>query len=136
MIELSEIAPSFSFIQLEGFVKAAERYKPEAFGNADLVMAGPKFSLKFERDRGQIFVDIGSSDTGWEKLEYALLFINQDITEQQLGAPPDVVVLADLAKSHWREIGQLFDDSSNLMAFSIFCKMRSDAFLSGIFSRS
>lgn len=56
MIELSDIAPSFSFIQHEGFVKASDRYKPEEFGNADLVMTGPKFSLKFERDRGQVWL--------------------------------------------------------------------------------
>jgi hypothetical protein len=136
MIELSDIAPSFSFIQHEGFVKALDHFRPEEFGNADLVMAGSKFSLKFERDRGQVFVDIGNSDIGWEKLEYALVFIDDSVTEEQLGAPPEVTRLAELAKSHWREIVQLYGDSANLSAFRDFCKMQSSAFISGIFSKS
>lgn len=136
MIELSDIAPSFFFLQHEGFVKASDHYKPEEFGNADLVMAGPKFSLKFERDRGQVFVDIGNSDIGWEKLEYALVFVDDGITEEQFGEPPEVTQLANLAKSHWKEIVQLYDDSVNLSAFSDFCKKQSSTFISGIFSKS
>ena len=136
MIELSDIAPSFFFIQHQGFVKASDHYKSEEFGNADLIMAGPKFSFRFERDRGQVFVDIGNSDIGWQKLEYALVFIDDSVTEQQLGAPPEVTRLADLAKSHWKEIAQLYSDSTNLSAFTDFCKMRSSALISGIFLKS
>jgi hypothetical protein len=136
MIELSDVAPSFSFIQHEGFVRASGQFRPEEFGNADLVMAGPNFSVKFERDRGQVFVDIGNSEIGWEKLEYALVFVDDGITEEQLGAPPEVTRLADLAKSHWREIVQLYGDSATLSAFRAFCKMRSSDFISRIFSKS
>lgn len=136
MIELLDIAPSFSFILQRDFVKASDRYKPEEFGNADLVMDGAKFSLKFERDRGQVFVDIGGPVVGWEKLEYALIFVDDGITEERLGSPPEVAKLANLTMSHWAKIEQLYTEGTDLSAFRDFCKMRSSALISGIFSKS
>lgn len=135
MVLLSDIAQSFSFIQHEGFVKVSDYYRAEEFGNAELVMAGPKFSLKFERDRGQVFVDIGNSDLGWEKLEYALIFVDESITEEQLGVPPQVARLAELAQSHWTRLTELYGDNANLLALREFCKIRSSALISGIFSK-
>jgi hypothetical protein len=136
MVELSDIAPSFAFVQHEGFVQVSGHYKPEEFGNAVLVMAGQNFSLKFERDRGQIFVDIGNSDIGWEKLEYALIFLDNSIKEEQLGSPPTESRLADLARSNWKKIFQLHEDTVSMSAFKDFCQIQSSNHISRIFSKS
>lgn len=133
MIDLVDMAPAFSFVVDKGFVPSTATYDPQAFGNASLVMAGTEFSLQFERDRGQVFVNIGSDAIGWHKLEYILEFVDNAITQKQLGTPPDMVILANLLQGHWDKIVQLFSDQQKLSQFRAFAKHKTASFLSGLF---
>lgn len=135
MIDLADIAPAFSFVVSKGLVPIAGDYKPQEFGNAAFVMVGAPFSLRFERDRGQVFVDAGSNTAGWYKLEYVLEFVDDSVTQQQLGEPPDPAALADLLKVHWDKVASLFSDSQKTSQLQAFAKQRSAALLSKIFRK-
>lgn len=133
MIDLVDIAPAFLSVVDKGLVPSTATYDPQAFGNASLVMAGTPFSLRFERDRGQVFVNIGSDAVGWHKLEYILEFVDNAITQKQLGAPPDIVILANLLQGHWDKIGHLFSDQQKMSQFRAFAKHKTASLLGGIF---
>lgn len=135
MINLADIAPAFSFVVARGLVPSASEYKPQEFGNATLVMVGAPFSLRFERDRGQVFVDVGSTAAGWHKLENVLEFVDNSITQQQLGEPPDPSVLADLLQGHWDEVVNLFSNPQRTSQLQVFAKQKSAALLSKIFHK-
>ena len=60
VIDLVDLAPAFDFVVREGLVHGARNYQPQAFGNAVVVMVGAPLYLRFQRDRGQVFVDAGS----------------------------------------------------------------------------
>lgn len=138
MISLIEIAPAFSFVLGKDFSPdpSATDYRQGEFGNAVLVMTGPKFSLRFERDRGQVFIDVGSARDGWHKLEYVLEFANPSITQQQLGEPPDSATLADLLLQNWDTVTCLFSDRTQLPLLRDFSKERASTLLSRIFRTS
>jgi len=133
MIDLVDIAPAFSFVINKGLTPSTATYDPQAFGNASLVMAGTPFSLRFERDRGQVFVDVGSDAVGWHKLEYVLEFVDNSITQKQLGAPPDVAVLASLLQGHWAKVAHLLSDRQEMSQFQTFAKQKTASLLGGIF---
>lgn len=135
MIDLADIAPAFSFVVGKGLVPSASDYKPQEFGNASLVIVGAPFSLRFERDRGQVFVDVGSNAAGWHKLEYALEFVDRSITQQQLGEPPDPTILAKLLEGHWDEVVDLFNDLRKTGQFQAFAKQKSTALISKLFRK-
>ena len=96
-------------------------------------MFGTPFSLRLERDRGQVFVDVGSNAAGWHKLEYALEFVDGAITQKQLGASPDAAILADLLQARWDRIVHLFTDSQEMSRFETFAKNKTASLLGGIF---
>jgi hypothetical protein len=133
MIDLTNIAPAFSFVIDMGLVTGASNCKPQEFGNAALVMEGIPFSLRFERDRGQVFVDAGGDATGWYKLEYVLEFVNSSVTQQQLGEPPDIAVMADLLQLNWAKVVHLFGDQQKILQLQAFAKQKSAALLDRIF---
>ena len=135
MIDLVDIAPAFSFVISKGLVPIAGDYEPQAFGNAALVMGGVPFSLRFERDRGQVFVDAGSDAAGWHKLEYVLEFLDDSITQQQLGEPPDPTALANLLQGRWDKMADLFSDQQKTSQLEAFAKQKSAALLSKIFRK-
>lgn len=135
MIDLSEIAPAFSFVVSKGLVPSAGDYGPQEFGNAALVMVGAPFSLRFERDRGQVFVDAGSGAAGWHKLEYILEFVDSSITQQQLGEPPDPTALANLLQVRWDKVADLFSDQQKTSQLQAFDKQKSAALLNKIFRK-
>ena len=135
MIDLADIAPAFSFLMGKGLVPSASDYKPREFGNAALVMVGAPFSLRFERDRGQIFVDVGSNAAGWHKLEYVLEFVDNSVTQQQLGEPPDPTALANLLQVRWDRVADLFSDQQKTSQLQAFAKQKSVALLSKIFRK-
>lgn len=136
MIVLTAIAPDFSFVVGKGLVPSASVYKPEVFGNASLVMVGAPFSLRFQRDRGQVFVDIGSNAVGWQKLEYVLEFVDHSVTEQHLGAPPDPAALAELLRGRWDKVVGLFMDEQKISQLRTFAQQKSAALLGKIFGKS
>lgn len=130
MIGLIDVAPAFSFIANRGLLPGTATYDQQAFGNANLVMDGTPFSLRFQRDRGQVFMDIGNDAAGWYKLEYVLEFVANSITQKQLGEPPDTTLLANLLQGHWDKVTHLFNDQQEMSQLQIFAKQKT-ASLSG-----
>lgn len=135
MIDLADLAPAFSFVVSKGLVPSAGDYESKAFGNAALVMVGAPFSLRFERDRGQVFVDAGTNAAGWHKLEYVLEFVDNSITQHQLGEPPDPTEMANLLQVRWNKVAELFSDRQKISQFQAFAQQKSAALLGKIFRK-
>jgi hypothetical protein len=135
MINLADIAPAFSFVVGKGLVPSASDYRPQEFGNVTVVMVGVPFSLRFERDRGQVFVDVGSNAAGWHKLEYVLEFVDNSVMQQQLGEPPAPTALANLLQGRWDKVADLFSDQKKTSQLQAFAKQKSVALLSKIFRK-
>lgn len=135
MDNLADIAPAFSFVTGRGLVPSIGDYRPQEFGNASLVLVGAPFSLRFERDRGQVFVDAGSSAAGWHKLEYVLEFVDNSVVQQRLGEPPDLAVMANLLQLNWDRVLSLFGDEQRISQLHIFAKQRSAALLGRLFRK-
>ena len=135
MIELAQIAPAFSYIADKGFVSSASGYHPERFGNADLLMVGAPFSLRFLRDRGEVFVDAGSTAGGWHKLENVLEFVDPSITEQQLGSPPDPERMAQLLQEKWDDVVNVFLNQERISELRALGKQKSAALMRQRFRR-
>ena len=123
------------FVVSKGLVPSVGDYKPQEFGNAALVMIGAPFSLRFERDRGQVFVDAGSNAAGWHKLEYVLEFADSSITQQQLGEPPDPADMANLLAMRWDKVADLFSDQQKTSQLQAFARQKSAALLGKIFRK-
>lgn len=135
MIDISDLAPAFSFVVAKGFLPSASDDSPQAFGNAVLVMGGARCSLRFMRDRGQVFVDAGSDAAGWHGLEYVLEFVDKRVTQQQLGKPPDVAAMANLLQLNWDKVVSVFSDQQRTLQLQAFAKQRSAALLGGLFRK-
>lgn len=136
MVDLADLAPAFTFVIGKDFETSVSDYRPQEFGNATLEMAGAQFSLRFERDRGQIFVDAGNKAVGWYKLEYVLEFVDNSLTQQQLGEPPELVVIADLLQMNWDKVANLFDDEQRISQLQEFSKQKSATLLGRLFHNS
>jgi hypothetical protein len=135
MINLADIAPAFLFVAGKGLVPSASDYKPQEFGNASIMMTGAPFSLRFERNRGQVFVDVGSSAVGWHKLEYALEFVENSLTQQYFGEPPDPTTMAGLLQTHWSKVTDLFSDEQKTSQLQAFARQKSDALVGALFRK-
>lgn len=135
MINLIDIAPAFTFILDKGFVPGESEYKPQEFGNAVLVMTGTPFSLRFERDRGQVFIDVGNNIFGWYKLEYVLEFVDCMNAQSQLGTPPEPKLLASLLQELWEKVIALFSTPEETSKLQVFSKQKSTALLDKIFCK-
>ena len=133
MITLADIAPAFSFVFAKGLLPSASDYSPHACSNAWLVMAGSPFSLRFERDRGEVFVDVGNDSAGWHKLEYALEFVDNTVKQENLGEPPNPEVLAILLHPLWDRVADLFNNQRALMQLREFTEQKTSALLGKIF---
>lgn len=61
-----------SLLKNRGFKLIAEEHSDERFGNAFMDFESPEFRLRFVSDRGQVFVDIGSStpNNKWFELRF------------------------------------------------------------------
>jgi hypothetical protein len=137
MINLTDIAPSFSLVTAKGLVPAATSdYRPRQFGNADFVLEGHPFSLRFERDRGQVFVNVGGAEHGWEKLEHVLEFVDEAISQRQLGEPPDPEALSALLELNWDRVTALFSDREKLVQLQSFSREKSATLLERLFRKS
>jgi len=136
LIELSDFAPSFLFLCEQGFAKESGSYLAGRTDSGHLIMSSQKFSMKFTLDRNQVFVDIGSENIGWEKLELALMYVDKSILEKELGAPPKLDLLADLLRANWNEITSIYNNRSKVGKLRNFCKAKSRSFNSGLFPKS
>jgi len=134
MTDLAGIAPAFSFVVDKDFVASASDYRPQEFGNAVLVMTGTSFSLRFERDRGLVFVDAGNDAVGWHKLEYVLEFVDSSVTQQQFGDPPGLAIMANLLQLNWDGVVNLFSDQQEISQLQAFAKQKSAGLLSKLFN--
>ena len=135
MINLVDIASTFSFIADKGLILSAANYDPQAFGDVSLVIAGLPFSLRLVRDRDQVFVDIGNDAAGWYKLEYVLEFVDNSITQKHLSEPPDITLLANLLQGNWDKTSQLFSDEQKMSQLNSFANQKTVDLLSKIFNR-
>jgi hypothetical protein len=98
-------------------------------------MMGAPFSLRFERDRGQVFVDVGSSVAGWQKLEYVLEFVDSSVTQEGLAEAPDPAAMAGLLQARWDEVTSLFNDQQRISQLQAFAKQKSVALLGKLFHK-
>lgn len=136
MIDLGDIAPAFLFVASKGLVPSASTYAPQRFGNALVVMVGSPFSLRIERDRGQVFVDVGSNAAGWHKLEYVLEFVDNSVTQKSLGEPPDTTVMAKLLQLNWDKVASVFSDQEQTSRLRALGKRKSAALVDRLFRKS
>jgi hypothetical protein len=61
-----------------------DTYDEECFGNSVLVFRSKEFRLRFIRDRGQIFIDIGAASySKWYSLEEVLNVLNHHVQINQ-----------------------------------------------------
>ena len=135
LIELSDIAHSFLFLYEQGFVRVSGAYVAGRTDAGHLIMRGPKFSIRFILDWNQVFVDIGSQILGWEKLEYLLMFCDETIVEEELGAPPIVDLMAGLLQFHWSDIVVIYSKRSQIGKLKKFCNLKTKEFISRLFPK-
>ncbi len=135
MLALIDIAPEFIFIESKGFVIRKLEHNPESFGDALIEMAGKPFSLQFVRDRDQVFVNVGNHNSGWNKLEYVLEFVNSSVTQQQIGEPPNVVIMSNIFQENWKSVESLFLDQAKILRLKEFVTNKSNIFIEKIFGR-
>ena len=76
---------------------------------------------------------IGNDAAGWYKLEYVLEFVDNSITQKQLGEPPDITLLANLLQGNWDKIAHLFNDKQKMLQLQAFAKQKTADLLSKIF---
>lgn len=76
-----EISPFFSDLLNEhGFRVVSETHEPQHFGNGLLILESKDLRLRFVRDRGQVFADVGASgqtDDDWHQLQRVMEFLNR-----------------------------------------------------------
>src|SRR5262245_43123459 len=136
MIGLIDIAPAFIFLTDKGFIPGADNYNPQEFGNASLIIIGVPFSIRFQRDRGQVFVDAGNEAIGWYKLEYVLEFVDNSITQKQFDEPPDLTLMANLLQKHWDQVVKLFNNQQQVLQLQVFTKQQTVDFLKKVFDKT
>lgn len=132
MIHISDIAPQFAYLIDKGLSPTKGDYSAKDFGNAFLVMAGPVFSIRFERDRGDVFVDIGSDTEGWYKLEYVIEFVDPSASDC-LGQPPQLALMANLLERSWDKISDLFSHKQDMSRLEVFVRNKSESLLATLF---
>ncbi|MEJ7805799.1 MAG: hypothetical protein WKG03_07760 [Telluria sp.] len=135
MIELDDIAPEFNFLLSKGFVLKSSVYCQKEFGNASLEICGAIFSVRLERDRGQLFVDLGSDSTGWYKLEYLIEFLDGSIANE-FAQLPEPKILANLLETHWCRVVDLMTDTQKRADFQEFAKKKSTSLLRLLFGNA
>lgn len=136
MISLDVLAPSFQFLEKKGFVDIFSEYKKSEFGNAILILKGSVFLFRAERDRGQVFFDLGVNSSEWYKLEYVLEYIDSSITQKQLGEPPDPIILAIHFERLIEEITNLFTDDNQILELRQFVLEKSNSMINELFEKS
>lgn len=135
MINIVEIAPAFAFVLQKGFIPGPAVDRPLEFGNAEVELNGQPFSLRLTRERGQVLVDIGTTSSGWHKLEYVLEFVDRSVKQSQFGAPPDAAMMGDLLQRNWDEVAKVFSDELAMRRLREFSRQRAAALLGAMFPK-
>ncbi len=132
---LIDIAPEFTLRIDPSFVEHVAFYSPEKFGDVELILTGPLFSLRIKRDRGQVFFDAGTGEDAGFELEYVLEFVDAALTQDVFGAPPRPAELARGLARYLPALESLFCDPKARELLASFCKAKSAASIASIFAR-
>jgi hypothetical protein len=133
---LSDVAPEFGFVVKEGLLpRARDLAPPSPDGNVAVVMVGSPFSLRFERDAGQMFVHAGNNTLGWHRLEHVLAFIGVQLPSAPEGESVSPKVLALHLRTHWGAVLRLFRDRHRVGVLEDFALRHSAALLQEYFYR-
>ncbi|MBL0283840.1 MAG: hypothetical protein IPQ01_07990 [Zoogloea sp.] len=136
MIDLADIAPAFSFVVSKGLVLVPiANVQAQDSALRLLVGEGAPFSLRFRVRVGErVFVDGRSMPLAVENSNRSW-FVDNSITQQQLGEPPDLTDMADLLQVRWDKVTSLFSDPQKTSQLQAFAKQKSAALLSKIFRK-
>lgn len=90
---LTEVRSAFGGLLQRGVLTiGSSAYDEEAFGNAEVVLAGQNFYVRLVRDRGDVFADVRSSvSPQWRPLERVLRVAGV------AGAPPEGLLSVEQA---------------------------------------
>src|SRR5690349_4576474 len=108
MTSLADVAPAFGYVAHHGLLARTRDRGPQPEGSQALVMVGSPFSLRFERDGGQVFVHCSNNSHGWHRLEHVLAFLGVELPEPPEGEPASPESLAGPLRAHWNDVAQLF----------------------------
>lgn len=133
---LSDIAPAFAFVVGKGLLsRARDAHEMGTDGNFAFVLVGSPFSLRFERDSGQMFVHAGNNSVGWHRLEHVLEFVDSGSPQAAGDEPAAPELLAQWLESRWEAVTKLFRDRQRIAALESFSLRRSVIVLQQYFLR-
>jgi hypothetical protein len=133
---LADIAPAFGFVLAKGLRPRARDKEPPALdGNLAVLLVGTPFSLRIERDSGQMFVHAGGNSVGWHRLEHVLEFIDSELAPTPCREPAGLQVLAQLLELQWDRVTHLFRDRQRIATLESFALRRSAVLLQDYFCR-
>jgi len=108
---LHQVGKSFDFLVREhGFVVAQEEYDAQHFGNILMLFKSPDHLLKIIVDRGQVFIDIASTETPDAYFDMAVIL--RHLTQQEwlydftVDTGTQLNTLAGILKSYSQEVFQ------------------------------
>ena len=109
----SSISPFFQpFLQDRGFHKTDELYDPRNFGNELLVFESTGLRIRFVRDRGEVFVDVGPVfEEKWYFLDDVLELL-EGRAKLPVTAPADLDDLSKRFEADFSQIESLFIGSN------------------------
>jgi hypothetical protein len=109
-IEL-QVSCQYLFDELR-FRKTKEAYHPEAFGNAFVILQSAHFQVRFVRERGDLFMDVGSltEPARWWSLEWVAQLIGRPFAKTVEGreGAAELIRLAHFLKENYVAISQCF----------------------------
>ena len=108
---LHQVGKSFDFLVREhGFVVAQEQYDAQHFGNILMLFKSPDHLLKIIIDRGEVYIEIASTET--PGLYFDLAIVLEYLTKQEwlydftVDTDTQLNTLAGILKPYSREIFQ------------------------------
>lgn len=126
-----QVEPFFSYLLDDPtFLKTEEIYKPEHFGDALLIFQSSELAVRFVRDKGQVFVDIGGVRDGddWHNLQNVLQFLKGDESHSIESAAWDLAEMGSELKANYDKVRELFkadNDTSIRTGLEVFEKRKS-----------
>ncbi len=129
---LEEIEPFFfHLIKAFDFEKEDERSYPASFGNEVLVLKSRDFRVRFVRDRGDIYVDVGpvSEPSEWHLLEDVLEFVTKQGIRAKHDAGLGLQELAAALKANYADLQKFLDQAyyvENKKAFEQFQQVKAE----------
>lgn len=133
---LQSIAPEFfELVASDGFRAAESVSRPEAFGNASIVLESSDLQLRIYTDRGQRFVDVSGNGRDWHKLEYVLEFVEPACSQDWFGEPPEFSKIAVVLRRNMTAVSRLLASDLAASGFSMFERKKSADLIAKIFGK-